>query len=162
MNLVFNDSGELESTINLALNKLQMPKRSTKGSAAYDFYSPFDFDLTPGYTITIPTGIRAHMDSSTVLMLFPKSSMGVKHDIQLKNTVGIIDSDYFFAKNEGHIILSFKNTHKRSIFPWLNKKHTWHVKTGDRICQGIFVNYGITVDDNTSGVRTGGYGSTGR
>lgn len=37
-----------------------------------------------------------------------------------------------------------------------------HINPGDKIAQGIFLPYGITTDDNATGKRTGGFGSTGR
>ena len=73
---------------------LKLPKRATKGSAGYDFYSPLSFNLQPGETIKIPTGIRATMREDYVLMVFPRSGLGFKFRLQLNNTVGIIDSDY--------------------------------------------------------------------
>lgn len=156
---VFEDS--IKGTVGIHFNGLNLPTRSTINSAGYDFYSPFDFSLAPGETIRIPTGINASMQPNVFLAIFPRSSVGMKYKCTLDNVVAIIDADYYFAKNEGHIILQFTNHHKRSIFPWVNKKHTWVVKTNDRICQGIFILYGITNDDSVSTERTGGMGSTG-
>ena len=74
---------------------IQLPKRATKGSAGYDFFSPQHFSLEPGRTITIPTGIRVEMEEGWVLKCYPRSGLGFKFRLQLNNTVGIIDSDYF-------------------------------------------------------------------
>lgn len=131
--------------------ELKLPKRATKYSAGYDFYSPFPFTLNPGETIKIPTGIRAKMREDYVLMLFPRSSLGFKYRLQLDNTVGIIDADYYNSDNEGHIFVKLTND---------SKDKTLEVKTGDAICQGIFINYGITEDDDVTDVRNGGFGST--
>ena len=39
---------------------------------------------------------------------------------------------------------------------------TFVANEGDKIVQGIFLPYGITIDDEASGERTGGFGSTGK
>lgn len=129
-----------------------LPKRSTVGSAGYDFYLPDDVDVFEGWEALIPTGIRCEIDNDWALCLFPRSGHGFKYGIHLANTVGIIDSDYFSADNEGHIMVKLVNDSvlKRDIYL---KKHT-------AFCQGIFMPYGITVDDEADGVRTGGFGST--
>ena len=77
--------------------ELKLPKRATKGSAGYDFFSPIDFSLAPGETIKIPTGIRAKIDDGWVLKIYPRSGLGFKFRLQLNNTVGIIDSDYYYS-----------------------------------------------------------------
>ena len=131
---------------------LKLPKRATKGSAGYDFYAPFDFTLKPGETIKIPTGIRAKMNDDYVLMLFPRSSLGFKYRLQLNNTVGIIDSDYYYSDNEGHIFIKITNDS--------NEGKTVEIKAGEAFAQGIFLQFGITTDDDTTEVRNGGFGST--
>lgn len=134
-------------------DKIKLPKRATSGSAGYDFYTPIDIVLEPGNTIKIPTGIRVNMESDWVLTIYPRSGLGFKYRLQLNNTVGVIDSDYYFSDNEGHIFARITNDS--------NENKTVSLKTGDGFMQGIFLQYGITIDDNTSGVRNGGFGSTG-
>lgn len=131
---------------------IELPTRATEGSAGYDFYSPLTFSLEPGETIKIPTGIRCEMNEGWVLMVFPRSGLGFKYRIQLDNTVGIIDEDYSHSDNEGHIFVKITNDSKE------NK--TVEVLRGKGFSQGIFVPYGITVDDNADAVRNGGFGST--
>ena len=130
-----------------------MPERATVGSAGYDFYSPLDFVLEPGQTIKIPTGIRAKIEDGWVLMIFPRSGLGFKFRIQLNNTVGIIDSDYYGSDNEGHIFIKITNDS--------NEGKTLSLKKGDGFAQGVFLPYGVTSDDETAAVRNGGFGSTG-
>ena len=130
-----------------------LPKRATKGSAGYDFATPFSFTLQPGETIKIPTGIRAKMEENWVLKLYPRSGLGFKFRLQLNNTVGIIDSDYFNSDNEGHIFAKITNDS--------NENKVISLEKGSGFMQGIFVEYGITVDDEADGIRNGGFGSTG-
>lgn len=132
--------------------KIKLPKRATKGSAGYDFYAPFSFALAPGQTIKIPTGIRAKMEENWVLKIYPRSGLGFKFRLQMNNTVGIIDSDYFYSDNEGHIFVKLTNDS--------NEGKTVEVEAGTGMVQGIFLEYGITVDDEAEGVRNGGFGST--
>ncbi|WP_281678341.1 dUTP diphosphatase [Eggerthia catenaformis] len=131
---------------------IKLPKRATKGSAGYDFYAPYSFVLAPGETVTIPTGIRVKMNPSWVLTIFPRSGLGFKYRLQLNNTVGIIDSDYFYSDNEGHMFIKLTNDSKE------NK--TLSINQGEGFAQGIFFTYGITEDDSTSETRNGGFGST--
>ena len=135
-------------------NNIKLPRRATKGSAGYDLYSPIDFDLVPGETIKIPTGIRCKMDGGWVLQCYPRSGLGFKYRLQLNNTVGIVDEDYYHSDNEGHIFLKLTND--------TNENRTVLISSGNGIAQGIFMEYGITCDDDTTGKRNGGFGSTGR
>lgn len=131
---------------------IKLPKRATRGSAGYDFYAPFSFCLPPGATIKLPTGIRAEMEADWVLKLYPRSGLGFKYRLQLNNTVGIIDSDYFYSDNEGHIFTKLTNDS--------NEGKTVEIAAGTGFMQGIFLEYGITVDDDAQGERNGGFGST--
>ena len=133
---------------------LKLPTRATVGSAGYDFFSPLTFTLEPGETIKVPTGIRAEIAEGWVLMLFPRSGLGFKYRLQMNNTVGIIDSDYFYSDNEGHIFVKLTNDSKE------NK--TVIVEAGQGFVQGLFMPFGITEDDNVSALRNGGFGSTTR
>lgn len=132
--------------------QLKLPKRATKGSAGYDFYTPIDIRLKPSETIKIPTGMRCEMNPRWVLMLFPRSGLGFKFRLQLNNTVGIIDSDYFYSDNEGHIFIKITNDS--------NEGKVVDVKAGQGFAQGIFMQYGIVEDDDTVEQRNGGFGST--
>ena len=131
---------------------ISLPKRATSGSAGYDFYLPMDITLEPGEEMTVPTGIRTRIDEGWFLMCAPRSGLGFRFRLQLNNTVGIIDSDYFHAENEGHIMARMINDSRTRKTVRLNK--------GSAFMQGIFVPFGITNDDNVSQIRTGGFGST--
>lgn len=128
-----------------------LPRRATAGSAGYDFFSPLSFSLAPGSCVRIPTGVRARIDDGWVLMLFPRSGLGFKYRLQLNNTVGVVDADYFGARNEGHIFIKLTNAGDRTV----------SVGAGEAFAQGIFLPFGLTDDDDARGERTGGFGSTG-
>lgn len=133
-------------------DQLKLPKRATSGSAGYDFYIPCPIKLMPNETITIPTGIRARIDDGWFLMCCPRSGLGFKYRLRLDNTVGIIDSDYFGADNEGHIQIRITNES--------NSGKILELKASDAFAQGIFMPFGITVDDAAEDKRSGGFGST--
>ena len=131
---------------------IKLPTRATEGSAGYDFYSPVAFVLHPGEAVNFPTGIRTYINNGWVLKIYLRSSLGFKHQTGLANTVGIIDSDYYYSDNNGHIRVKLVNNGDKDLI----------VKRGDRVVQGIFEPYGITYDDNAKAKRTGGFGSSGR
>lgn len=147
----------VEKDINMEIihdiyDRITLPKRSTKGSAGYDFVTPIDINLEPNQSIKIPTGIRVRMREDYVLKCYPRSGLGFKFRLQLNNTVGIIDSDYFYSNNEGHIFAKITND--------TNEYKMVSINAGDGFMQGIFVQYGITEDDEADGIRNGGFGST--
>ena len=131
---------------------IRLPKRATAGSAGYDFFAPAEFTLKPGETVKIPTGIRVEMQPEWVLKCYPRSGLGFKYRLQLNNTVGIIDSDYFYSDNEGHIFAKITNDS--------NEGKVISVKKGEAFIQGVFLSYGITEDDEVNSIRNGGFGST--
>ena len=131
---------------------IKLPKRATKGSAGHDFFAPFSFTLKVKKSIRIPTGIRVFIEDGWVLKNYPRSGLGFKFRLQLNNTVGIIDSDYYYSSNEGHIMSKITNDS--------NENKTVFIKKGDGFSQGIFLEYGITYDDEVSEIRDGGFGST--
>ncbi len=133
-------------------NALKLPKRATSGSAGYDFFAPFDIELKPGETVKVPTGIRVKIAEGWLLSLYPRSGLGFKFRLRLDNTVGIIDSDYYFSDNEGHIFAKITNES--------NDGKTVVIAAGTGFMQGIFTEYGITEDDSADGIRNGGFGST--
>ena len=136
----------------LPVNEIPLPRRATAGSAGYDFICPADVTLQPGDAITIATGIRCEMQPGWVLMLFPRSGLGFKHQVHLANTVGVIDSDYFHAANEGHIMVRIVN----------GGDHAVSIAKGERFCQGVFLPHGLAEEETVLADREGGFGSTGK
>ena len=146
------DKSTDENRILESYNFVTLPTRATVGSAGSDFVSPVKFTLQPGQTVKIPTGIRVKLLSDWVMKIYPRSGLGFKYKLKLDNTVGIIDSDYFYSDNEGHIMIKITNHSSDGKI--------LKIETGDRFSQGIFVEYGITVDDDVKTIRNGGFAST--
>lgn len=128
-----------------------IPKRSTDGSAGHDICIPFDINLLPNDTLKVPTGIRCEMKKEWVMLIFPRSSMGIKKGLRILNTIPVIDSDYAYADNEGHIFICIKNESNKVM----------KLKKGDKIVQGVFVPFGVADNKEINCKRTGGIGSTG-
>ena len=101
-----------DEVIQRIYSEISLPKRATSGSAGYDFYMPETFVIAPQETLKIPTGIRVQMEPEWVLKCYPRSGLGFKYRLQLNNTVGIIDSDYYYSDNEGHIFAKITNDTK--------------------------------------------------
>lgn len=141
-----------ENNIRSIYDSINLPKRATKGSAGYDFFAPIDFTLKPQETIKIPTGICVKIATGWVLALYPRSGLGFKYRLQLNNTVGIIDSDYYMSDNEGHMFVKLTNDS--------NENKDVSLKAGQGMIQGIFFEFGIVEDDEVSAERNGGFGST--
>ena len=129
---------------------IALPKRATAGSAGYDFFAPEEISLAPEETAKVPTGIRVQIAEGWVFNIYPRSSLGFKYRLRLDNTVGIIDSDYYYADNEGHIFIKITNCGNSPLT----------IEKGKAFAQGVFTPYGITVDDDATATRTGGFGST--
>jgi len=143
-----------ESELQAAYNNITLPVRATAGSAGYDFFTPFAFSLAPRETITVPTGIRVRIAPGWWLGILPRSGHGFKYRVQLDNTVGVIDSDYYHADNEGHILVKLTNDS-------LTCRH-FELAVGAGFVQSIFLPYGITESDQAAALRIGGFGSTGK
>lgn len=138
--------GEIEKMY----KELELPRRANKGDSGYDFFAPFTFDLAPNKVIRIPTGIRVFIDDGWFLGCVPRSGLGFKYSATLYNTIGVIDSRYVLSDNEGHITCKIccRNTEGKTLY----------VEKGQGYMQGIFLPFGITVDDQTTGTRNGGFG----
>lgn len=141
-------------------NDIKLPKQGTASSMGMDFFIPYDLTLYNGNAEIIPTGIRwvvNKADGNVGLIVVPRSGLGFKHGIRLENTVGIIDADYQFADNEGHIMIKLRNPSK------LRSPHNLFVELeqGKAFAQGIVLPYQICDGAESDENRTGGFGSTG-
>lgn len=144
------DLKDLFNTEENLYDNIKLPTRATKGSAGYDFVSPVDFILKSNEMIKVPSGIRCKIDEGYVLEIYPRSSLGFKYQTMLANTVGIIDSDYYKALNEGHIIIALMNMGTKDLV----------IKAGDRFAQGIFKRFYLAEEEEVNKDRIGGFGST--
>lgn len=131
-----------------------IPKRSTKFSAGYDFYMPYDLTIKKNEVVLIPTGIKVMLNSDEFLGIYIRSSLGFKYNLRMCNQVGIIDSDYYNnSSNEGHIFVKLKNEGDNDII----------LKKYDRYVQGIIQKYYIVDNEKkVEDIRVGGIGSSGR
>lgn len=128
---------------------IRLPVRATSGSAGYDFFMPKVMDFQVGQARFFPTGVRASIEPGWVLMLFPKSGLGAKFGLRMLNTIPVIDSDYYFSDNEGHIMIG------------MEAAKSLRLMAGEKYMQGVFLQFGIVNDDNVQEKRNGGFGSTG-
>ena len=129
-----------------------LPKRATKSSVAYDFYSPIDITIPPMTSVMIWTDIKAKFNENEALLINIRSSMG-KQPVMIANTQGWIDSDYYSnPDNDGNIGIRLFNLGNTSYV----------VKSGDRIAQGMFVKYLVADNGNTDNIRQSGFGSSGK
>lgn len=143
---------DTEAEIQAIYDNIKLPVRATRGSAGYDFFTPINIILHPKETLLMPTGVRVKIDEGWFLGVMPKSGLGFKYRLQMDNTVGIIDSDYYYSDNEGHIFIKMTNDN--------NEDKILNLTAGASVCQGIFLPFGITRDDSVSLKRNGGFGST--
>ena len=141
---VFGDDKELYQEYNL-------PRRSSKHSAGYDFLAVKDYVIRPKEILKIPTGVKARMQGDEVLLIVVRSSMGFKYNVRLTNQVGVIDSDFYNnIDNEGHIFISLQNEGDKDYV----------IEKGEAYGQGIFMKYLLSDDDTAEGIRIGGLGSS--
>ena len=146
-----------EPEMKAAYDAIKLPVRATRGSAGYDFFSPIPFSISnlnaAPRGFTFPTGVRCEMNEAYCLMIIPKSGLGIKQYSRLGNVVGLIDADFYWADNEGDIMVNI-----RSDIPG---NPPVRINAGQAVCQGVFVPFGVTDDDNATESRHGGLGSTG-
>ena len=139
-------------TKEIEYENIKLPKRATMHSAGYDIFAPYDIKIPPNGTLKVPTYIRVQLDEDKFLAIYPRSGLGFKYKMQFYNSVGIIDSDYAYSDNEGHIWCKFYNDSPDG--------KTIVIKQGEAMCQGIIQQFYKTDDDNADGARNGGFGST--
>lgn len=125
-----------------------LPTRSTTGSAGYDFRVLTDLPVTlnPNKTHVFDTGVKAYMQDDEVLLIYVRSSLGIKANLRLANGTAVIDSDFKLP-----IKIALHNYGEDAVM----------IKNGARVAQGIFTKYLTTDDDNVTTGRIGGIGSTG-
>lgn len=137
----------------LDYDEIKIPERKTKYSAGYDIYTPVHISLSPFERILVPTGLKVKCEvAGTYFGIYIRSSVAIHYGLMLTNNKAIIDADYYNnPDNEGHIMIPLCNMTNEDI----------NIPMDTRIAQGIFEPYMITDNDNSTGIRVGGYGSTG-
>lgn len=149
-----------------------IPVKATRNSAGYDFVVPIDVDIPPQTMAIFSTDIKAYMQPDEVLLMFPRSSTGIRHNLEISNTVVVGDADFYENEyNDGNYKIALWNRSPAWVFVKhdtvpelvdLTERNTVHLKAGDRVVQGIFFKT-LPADGGASdAVRTGGIGSTGR
>lgn len=110
--------------------------------------------IVPNQTKLFSTGIKVQVPENHVMLIFPRSSTGIKSKLRLANTVGVIDSGY-----RDEIMLALHNFGDQSQI----------IEDGQRIAQFMVIprpklNLEIVPDDEEfkSDNRGGGIGSTGK
>lgn len=164
--------------------EIKLPIKATKSSVGYDWYAPIDIDILPQHTVKIMTDIKAYMQANEALILAPRSSIGIKHDLMVANTIGIGESDFYENEdNDGNYCIVLRNLRPETqyrgwtpvtiqkagstiqinipIMDDLREQNTVHIKAGDRIVQGFFIQTLPADRGSSNAVRTGGVGSTG-
>lgn len=147
-----NSSLTEEQILEMYVN-IKLPARATANSAGYDFYLPFEINMKPGEELIVPTGVRIKLRGDYALFVYPKSGLGTKERLLLSNSVSIIDADYYYSDNEGHIFLKL----------FYDKKNTTDVlslRAGKSFVQSVAIAYGISKTDRVKTKRNGGFGST--
>jgi dUTP pyrophosphatase len=139
--------------LRLPLNPdLPLPVRATPGSAGYDVRSAEpDFDLGPGETRAVATGIAMELPAGLECQVRPRSGLALKHGITVPNSPGTIDPDY---RGEVKVILT--NLGSGPV----------RIARGDRIAQLVFARFEAPQVEEAgdlagSGRGDGGFGSTG-
>lgn len=131
-----------------------LPEYKTEHSAGMDIYSANEKDIIikPGEVGKIETDLKVEIPEGYFAAIYPRSSTGVKRNLMLANSTGIIDSDY-----RGEIKLFFYN--------FGNKDQI--IKKNERLAQMVIQAYEKVqikkVDDLCDSERgEGGFGSTGK
>jgi len=140
-----------DHTITEIYNQIKLPERKTRCSAGHDFHMPYTFEIAPGGMLMIPTGVKCRMDENYVMLIFPRSSLGIKKHMSIANTVPVIDADYINADNEGHIFICVENRGQEVLT----------LKNGEAFAQAVFVEYATADGKEIEMERNGGIGSTG-
>lgn len=159
----FPDGAFDEPQIRNIYDEIRLPRRMTSKACGYDFFMPYTITLQPNDSIMIPTGIRCKLPPCIALLVYPRSGLGCKYGVQLANTVGVIDPDYYGAENEGHIFIKLTTG---GIVKPLALDYPLILCAGDRFCQGILTPFATIPSydaqfDESMAQRTGGLGSTG-
>ena len=89
---------------------VELPVRATKNSCGYDFFATEDFSIKPGDKYLMWSDVKVSMEKDEFLMIDVRSSLGIKSDLMLANTIGIGDADYYSNPgNDGNYGICLRN-----------------------------------------------------
>ena len=132
---------------------LPMPKYHTKGSTAFDFYAVNNEIIKPNELKMILTNFIIKTPPGYMLMIIPRSSLGLKKGLEFVNSAGIIDQDFCGEDDKIHIFV--RNFNKKKVL----------IERGERIAQGIFVKIAVASwqeAEKMNRKNRGCWGSTGK
>lgn len=154
--------------MNVKVKKLNenatIPKYATSGAACFDLHSAEDIDWNKVYvqgmylvTAIIPTGLAFEIPEGYRMDIYPRSGWGFKHNIQLANGTGKIDSDY-----RGEVMVKLIGFIPISDF----QKFTIQIKKGIRFAQAeinpvIQASFSEVETLSSTDRDSNGFGSTG-
>lgn len=137
----------------------KIPTYGTAGAGAFDLYAAEEMYITKdspvgaNYAVPVPLGVAVEVPTGHVMLIMPRSSVGLRTPLRMANSIGVIDSDY-----RGEIC---------ALYEVLKKKDYCHISKGERIAQGFIIPVPKVefeevnlLSDTVRG--TGGFGSTGR
>lgn len=144
------------------LNGGKAPEKKSKGAAAWDCYAREGVKVFNGEKYQIPLGFALAMPNGVHATLIPRSSIGLKTDLIMANSQGLIDSDY-----RGEVCAIYRAINLDWDTPSYLPDSDIH--EGDRIAQ-IYFNEPVrlvVVDEFPDELKEtergdGGFGSTGR
>jgi len=141
---------------------VKIPKQATSGSAGLDIYIRLDeynengnicekITIPPKGRVKVGTGLKFQLPANHVMLLFPRSSTGIKKGLRLQNSTGVLDEDY-----RGECMCFLENTTDEPV----------DIEQNERILQAIIIPYPKidveVVEELDTTVRgEGGIGSTG-
>lgn len=141
-------------TIKTLLNNSNsvLPIRQHSGDAGFDLTSIDTKTIETGHSTIFGTGLHVEVPNGFVMLVFPRSGLGIKHGVTLSNSVGVIDSGY-----RGEVKVGLVNLGNEDVT----------IKAGDRIAQAIVIELpnvefidSLELDCSTDGRNSNGFGST--
>jgi len=133
-----------------------IPHYATEESACFDITIPVSdslvyVEIPPGEVVKFGTGLKLDIPKGYQLKMYPRSSTGIKKDLELANTIGVIDSDYV-----DELIIALRNVGDTSYFVYSGS--TLVQAELQKVIQCEFVALEEAPKQKTS--RNGGIGST--
>lgn len=153
----------------------KIPTYATLGDAGLDVYALEDYDIAPGETKLIPTGIKVALSIGHELQARPRSGQSLKTKLRIANSPGTIDSGYRgeiciivenIEPNIKDIEYTFKDNGKIDIKSIEHGK-TYHISKGSKFAQLVLCTIPTasffkvdSVDIFESERKDGGFGSS--